>query len=148
MVRTKSGLTWYGPDQIRSNSARWPDKPEKKLLFRVLVSFLSCFLLFHQQYVYEMPFMQTKNPINLVFSSRRNANCDCPPRIGGHHFVLCQHTNTEDIAGQSAKPNLHNTQYTYMFTIIIGELFDLKTLTFFRTPNGSISGCNRWKLWS
>ena len=25
------------------------------------------------------------------------------PRIGGHHFLLCQHTNTKDIAGQSAR---------------------------------------------
>ena len=25
-----------------------------------------------------------------------------PCHIGGHHFLLCQHTNTKDIAGQSA----------------------------------------------
>ena len=25
-----------------------------------------------------------------------------PPHIGGHHFPLCQQTNTTDIAGQSA----------------------------------------------
>ena len=34
-----------------------------------------------------------KKSVHLAFSSRRNANCNCPPRIGGHHFLLCQHTN-------------------------------------------------------
>ena len=102
MARTKSGQTWYGPDQIRSNSARWPKGLVKTAFFRVLVSFSSLFLLFHQKYVYEMPFLQKKS-VHLAFSSCRSANCNCPPRIGGHHFLLCQHTNTEDIAGPGAE---------------------------------------------
>ena len=48
-----------------------------------------------------MPFLQ-KKLLYLTFSSRRNAIYKVPPRIGGHHFLLCQHTNTQDIAGQSA----------------------------------------------
>ena len=67
--------------------------------------FLSCFLLFHRQFVYEMPFLQ-KESLHLTFSSRRSAIYKSPPRIGGHHFLLCQHTNTKDIAGQSAIQNV------------------------------------------
>ena len=48
-----------------------------------------------------MPFLQKKS-VQLTFSSRRTANCKVPSRIGGHHFLLCQQTNTKDIAGQSA----------------------------------------------
>ena len=50
-----------------------------------------------------MPFLQKKS-VQLTFSSLRTANCKVPSRIGGHHFLLCQQTNTKDIAGQSAKP--------------------------------------------
>ena len=57
-----------------------------------------------------MPFLQNKS-VHLAFSSHRNANCNCPPRIGGHHFLLCQHTNTEDIAGQSAKWTLDSRNF-------------------------------------
>ena len=49
-----------------------------------------------------MPFLQKKS-IQLTFSSRRSAIHKVPPRIGGHHFLLCQQTNTKDIAGQSAR---------------------------------------------
>ena len=97
MVWTKSGQTQ--PDGRRGS--------KKQLFFRVLVSFSSFFLLFHQKYVYDMPFLQTKS-VHLAVSSRRNVNCNCPPRIGGHHFLLCQHTNTEDIAGQSASSLVHS----------------------------------------
>ena len=38
----------------------------------------------------------------MTFSSRRSTDHKVPPRIGGCHFLLCQHTNTKDIAGQSA----------------------------------------------
>ena len=48
-----------------------------------------------------MPFLQKKS-VQLTFSSLRTANCKVPSRIGGHHFLLCQQTNTKDIAGQSA----------------------------------------------
>ena len=44
-----------------------------------------------------------KNSVQLTFSSLRTANCKVPSRIGGHHFLLCQQTNTKDIAGQSAR---------------------------------------------
>ena len=48
-----------------------------------------------------MPFLQKKS-VQLTFSSLRTANCEVPSRIGSHHFLLCQQTNTKDIAGQSA----------------------------------------------
>ena len=38
----------------------------------------------------------------MTFSSLTSANYKVPSRIGGHHFLLCQQTNTKDIAGQSA----------------------------------------------
>ena len=69
--------------------------------WRFLARFSSCFLLFHGQFVYEMPFLQKKS-FHLTFSSRRSVGYKVPPRIGGHHFLLCQQTNTKDIAGQSA----------------------------------------------
>ena len=75
---------------------------ENTFFWRVFARFLSCFLLFHGQFVYEMPFLQKKSS-HLTFSSRRSASYKVPPRIGGHHFLLCQQTNTKDIAGQSAK---------------------------------------------
>ena len=43
MARTKSGQTWYGLDQIRSNSARWPEGLEKTAFFD---SFWQFFVLF------------------------------------------------------------------------------------------------------
>merc|ERR1712037_334609 len=75
---------------------------ENTFFWRVFARFLSCFLLFHGQFVYEMPFLQKKSS-HLTFSSRRSASYKVPPRIGGHHFLLCQQTNTKDIAGQSAR---------------------------------------------
>ena len=55
-----------------------------------------------------MPFLQ-KRELHLTYSGRRSAIYKVPPRIGGHHFLLCQHTNTKDIAGQSATlmPGFH-----------------------------------------
>ena len=60
--------------------------------------FLSCFLPFHGQFVCEMPLLQ-KKLVHWTFSSRESADCKVPPHIGGHHFLLCQQTNTKDIAG-------------------------------------------------
>ena len=81
---------------------------ENTFFWRVFARFLSCFLLFHGQFVYEMPFLQKKSS-HLTFSSRRSASYKVPPRIGGHHFLLCQQTNTKDIAGQSANLSLNNS---------------------------------------
>ena len=66
MVRTKSGhLIWSGPNQVKvSQMDEWARK--MKCLF--------C----------------KKKSVHLAFSSRRNANYNCPPRIGGNHFLLCQ----------------------------------------------------------
>ena len=55
-----------------------------------------------------MPFLQ-KELVQLTFFSRRSSICKSPPHIGGSHFLLCQHTNTKDIAGQSA--TLYHTIY-------------------------------------
>ena len=87
MVWLISGdLIWPGSYQVKLS--QMAGRARKKEFFS---GFLSCFLHFHQQYVYEMPFLQ-KRSVHLAFSSRRNANCNCLPRIGGHHFLLCQHT--------------------------------------------------------
>ena len=51
-----------------------------------------------------MPFFANKL-FHLTFSSRRSGGYKVPPRIGGHHFLLCQQTKTKDIAGQSANLN-------------------------------------------
>jgi len=79
--------------------------PEKKQSFRApfraLVSPSSLSLPFTNTMYMKCLFLQKKS-VYLAFSSCRSANCNCPPRIGGHHFLLCQHTNTKDIAGQSA----------------------------------------------
>ena len=58
-----------------------------------------------------MPFLQKKS-FHLTFSSHRSTIYKVPPRIGGHHFLLCQQTNTKDIAGQSA-----NIEYEDKFMI-------------------------------
>ena len=68
------------------------------LYWRVFACFLSCFLLFHRQFVYGMAFLQKKS-VQLTFSSHRSVIYKVPPHIGGHHFLLCQQTNTKDIAG-------------------------------------------------
>ena len=75
---------------------------KKHLFWRVFASFSSCFLLFHGPFVCTKPFLQKKS-VHLTFSSRRSAHYKVPPHIGGCHFLLCQHTNTKDIAGQSAR---------------------------------------------
>ena len=88
--------------------------PIKASFLEGFCPFLSCFLLFHRQFVYEMPFLQKKS-LHLTFSSRRSAIYKVPPRIGGHHFLLCQQTNTKDIAGQSATACHHRKfQFTYL----------------------------------
>ena len=65
-----------------------------------------------------MPFLQKKS-VQLTFSSLRTANCKVPSRIGGHHFLLCQQTNTKDIAGQSA--NMNMTQVTINVSLSSGH---------------------------
>ena len=65
-----------------------------------------------------MPFLQKKS-VQLTFSSRRTANCKVPSRIGGHHFLLCQQTNTKDITGQSA--NMNMTQVTINVSLSSGH---------------------------
>ena len=40
-----------------------------------------------------------KKLVHLTFSGRESADCKVPPHIGGHHFLLCQHTKKKDIAG-------------------------------------------------
>ena len=75
--------------------------------WRFFCPFLSCFLPFQGQFVYEMPFLQQKKWSHLTFSSRRSASYKVPLHIGGHHFLLCQQTNTKYIAGQSAMNSVH-----------------------------------------
>ena len=89
-------LSWPGHKSWSDGLMQTP------FFWRVFARFMSCFLLFHGQFVYEMPFLQKKSS-HLTFSSRRSASYKVPPRIGGHHFLLCQQTNTKDIAGQSAR---------------------------------------------
>ena len=40
-----------------------------------------------------------KKSVQWTFSSHRSVIYKVPPRIGGHHFLLCQQTNTKNIAG-------------------------------------------------
>ena len=42
-----------------------------------------------------------------IWPSLAVAGYKVPPHIGGHHFLLCQQTNTKDIAGQSAMWDPH-----------------------------------------
>ena len=98
----KKGVFISSSDQLAEFGHKsWQGADENTFFWRVFARFLSCFLLFHGQFVYEMPFLQKKSS-HLTFSSRRSASYKVPPRIGGHHFLLCQQTNTKDIAGQSA----------------------------------------------
>ena len=63
-------------------------------------------------------------PLHLTFSSRRSAIYKVPPRIGGHHFLLCQQTNTKDIAGQSATACHHRKfQFTYLRDPVLKQHF-------------------------
>ena len=60
----------------------------------------------------------TRKSVYLTFSSRRSSICKSPPPLGGSHFLLCQHTSTKDIAGQSARDKLQ-------CEIVKGHLFSL-----------------------
>ena len=109
-VKTRSNRFWPGQnpfERILTGSKSVQTEPAGRggwkihLFWRVFARFLSCFLLFHWQFVYGMPFLQKKS-VQLTFSSHRSTIYKVPPRIGGHHFLLCQQTNTKDIAGQSA----------------------------------------------
>ena len=67
LVQTISGR----PDLVQTKSGELSQMvrgaEKKQLFFRVLVSFSSCFLHFHQKYVYEMPFLQKKiGPFGLL----------------------------------------------------------------------------------
>ena len=65
-----------------------------------------------------------KKSLHLTFSSRRSAIYKVPPRIGGHHFLLCQQTNTKDIAGQSATACHHRKfQFTYLRDPVLKQHF-------------------------
>ena len=58
-----------------------------------------CFFTGH---LYVQSLFCKKKSVHLTCSGRRSAHYKVPPRIGGCHFLLCQHTNTKDIAGRSA----------------------------------------------
>ena len=73
----------------RQKLLRWSEVLIKTPFLEGFYPFLSCFLLDHWQFVYEMPFLQ-KRELHLTYSGRRSAIYKVPPRIGGHHFLLCQ----------------------------------------------------------
>ena len=106
-VKTRSNGFWPGQnlfERILTRSKSVQTEPagwwgwKNHLYWRVFACFLSCFLLFHWQFVYGMAFLQKKS-VQLTFSSHRSVIYKVPPHIGGHHFLLCQQTNTKDIAG-------------------------------------------------
>ena len=62
-------------------------------------------------------------PINLRYIYKRVS-----PLIGGHHFLLCQQTNTKDIAGQSAKGFLDKAPQSAIEEIVPPFLGNFQTL--------------------
>ena len=88
---------------LAPNSASWSEGLMKTPFFGGFLHVfcpVSCF--FTDNLCMKCLFCKKKSS-HLTFSSRRSASYKVPPRIGGHHFLLCQQTNTKDIAGQSAK---------------------------------------------
>ena len=55
-----------------------------------------------------------KKPVQLTLSGRRSINYKVPPHIWGHHFLLCQQTNTKDIEGQS----IHHQKKVYRIIMV------------------------------
>ena len=72
------------------------------LFCRLLAVFCHVFWIFTDNLYVHCHFCK-KKLVHLTFSGRESADCKVPPHIGGHHFLLCQQTNTKDIAGQSAR---------------------------------------------
>ena len=74
----------------------------EKIIFigEFLPVFCPVFCFFTDNLYMEWRFCKKKS-VQLTFSSHRSVIYKVPPRIGGHHFLLCQQTNTKDIAGQS-----------------------------------------------
>ena len=65
---------------------------------RLLAVFCHVFCLFTDNLYVHCHFCK-KKLVHLTFSGRESADCKVPPHIGGHHFLLCQHTKKKDIAG-------------------------------------------------
>ena len=61
--------------------------PIKTFFWRVFGRFLSCFLLFHGQFVYDTDIFR-KNRTQLVFFGRRSHRNKSPPLHRGHHRQL------------------------------------------------------------
>ena len=86
----------------RQKLLRWSEVLIKTPFFGgFLPDFCPVFCLITDNLYMRCLFLQ-KRELHLTYSGRRSAIYKVPPRIGGHHFLLCQQTNTKDIAGQSA----------------------------------------------
>ena len=75
---------------------------DKNTFFGGFLQVLCAVSYFFMDNLYMKCLFCKKKSFHLTFSSHRSAIYKVPPRIGGHHFLLCQQTNTKDIAGQSA----------------------------------------------
>ena len=103
LVLSISGQAGYGHVQIRPNSASWPEGLKKNTFFGVFSPVFRPDFCFFTGHLYVQSLFCKKKLVHLTCSGSRSAHYKVPPRIGGCHFLLCQHTNTKDIAGQSAR---------------------------------------------
>ena len=92
-----------GAHHLRNSAKVAALLPIKTPFLEGFCPFFVLFLAFSRTICIWNAFFAKKKSFHLTFSSRRSAGYKVPPRIGGHHFLLCQQTNTKDIAGQSAR---------------------------------------------
>ena len=107
-----------GHVHIRPNSASWPEVLEKNTFFGGFLPVFRPVFCFFTGHLYVQSLFCKKKSVHLTCSGRRSAHYKVPPRIGGCHFLLCQHTNTKDIAGQSARFTLAMTNYDVDYHMI------------------------------
>ena len=142
MDKTISGLAGYGLVYIRLGqiwswiwSCPYPARPdmvrpypaklsqlaggaEKNTFFGGFLPVFRPVFCFFTGHLYVQSLFCKKKSVHLTCSGRRSAHYKVPPRIGGCHFLLCQHTNTKDIAGQSA-----NAVFVYLCICVFVFLY-------------------------
>ena len=92
--------TVNGPSRDRLQNSG--GSSDKNTFFGGFLQVLCAVSYFFMDNLYMKCLFCKKKMFHLTCSSHRSAIYKVPPRIGGHHFLLCQLTNTKDVAGQSA----------------------------------------------
>ena len=84
-------LSWLVAATFQDKLRKWQIGLGKTIFLGGAPCFLHLSIDLGPPHAYSIPLLQ-KESIWLSFSGHRTSICKVPPRIGGHHFLLCQPT--------------------------------------------------------